>query len=110
MRVEVLYFDGCPHHEALITRLRELMPASGAGAPIELIRIESADAARTARFLGSPTLRIDGSDVEPEAASRTDFGLKCRLYTAADGVAGHVPDELIRTALQAAVQSHPGSA
>ncbi len=99
MKVAVLYFDGCPSHEALLPRLRELMAQAGVDEPIELNAVESFEAAERERFLGSPTLRIDGQDVEPAASERTDFGLKCRLYASADGVRGTLPDELVIAAL-----------
>jgi len=99
MRVEVLYFDGCPSHTTLLARLRMLLDGAGIDAPIELHRIDSVQAAERERFLGSPTLRINGDDVDPTAGSRTDFGLKCRLYATAEGLRGAVPDELVLAAL-----------
>lgn len=99
MTVEVLYFDGCPGHEALLPRLRELMARAGVNEPVKLTRVESAAAAEQQRFLGSPTLRIDGEDVDPGASSRTDYGLKCRLYPTPSGLQGVVPDELVLAGL-----------
>lgn len=99
MKVELLYFDGCPNHEALLPHLRELLDESGAGAEIELVRVEDAEAAERERFLGSPTVRVDGLDVEPGAAERTDFGLKCRLFATPDGLRGTPPDAWILAAL-----------
>ncbi len=63
------------------------------------MRVESDDEARAAGFLGSPSLRIDGRDVEAGAAKRNDFGLKCRLYQTSDGLSGTPPDELVIAAL-----------
>lgn len=80
-------------------RLRDLMAQLGVHAPIALHRVESVQAAEREHFLGSPTLRIDGRDVDPTASERTDFGLKCRLYPSADGLRGTVPDEFIIAAL-----------
>src|SRR3954447_1145077 len=85
VKLEVLYFDGCPSHEALMPRLRMLMAQAGVDAPIELKRVESVEAAEREQFLGSPTLRVNGQDVDPAAGQRADFGLKCRLYPSADG-------------------------
>jgi len=99
MRVEVLYFDGCPNHEALMPRLRQLMDDARIDAPIELRHVSSIEAARRERFLGSPTVRIDGHDVEPGATQRDDFGLKCRLYASDRGLRGEVPEELIAAGL-----------
>src|SRR4051794_24198680 len=82
-RIEVLYFDGCPHQEPVLARMRELLTSRGEPPLIELVRVDSDEDARARRFLGSPTVRIDGADIEPGAAERTDYGLKCRLYRTA---------------------------
>jgi hypothetical protein len=99
MTVEVLYFEGCPSHEVLLPRLRELASETGAEERIELRRIESPEAAERERFLGSPTVRVDGTDVEPGAADRSDFGLKCRIYRSNGAVSPTPPDKWIRSAL-----------
>jgi hypothetical protein len=102
VRIELLYFDGCPNHEAFLPHLRALLDRAGVRAPIELRRVESEVAARRERFLGSPTLRIDGTDVDPGAAERRDYGLKCRLYPTAGGLAGIPPDRWVLDALSTA--------
>ena len=93
MTVEVLYFDGCPGYGELMPRLRALVSEQD----IRLRPITTPAAAQTARFLGSPTVRVDGIDVEPAAGDRTDFGLKCRLYATADGLR-HAPDDAMLAA------------
>ena len=103
MKVEVLFFDGCPNHEALLPHLRELLDAGGAEhTEIRLVRVEDAETAETERFLGSPTVRVDGEDVEPGADERTDFGLKCRLFATPDGLRGMPEDEWVLSALERA--------
>jgi hypothetical protein len=110
MKLEVLYCDGCPSYEALMPRLRMLMAQAGVDAPIERKRVQSVEAAQRERFLGSPSLRVDGEDVDPAADERTDFGLKCRLYPTADGLRGTVPDELVVAALtRAGAPLSPGA-
>lgn len=102
MNVEVLYFAGCPSYEALLPRLRDLVVEHG-GDPdaIALRAVETVNDAEAARFLGSPTVRIDGRDVEPTAEERDDFGLKCRLYRSEDGLVPIPPTPWIRAALGA---------
>ena len=99
MRIELLFFDGCPGHEALLPRVHDLLASEGVDASVELRRVESDDAAVQERFLGSPTLRIDGVDVDPGAGERSDFGLKCRLYATDDGLRGMPEDRWVRAAL-----------
>ena len=92
MKVELLYFDGCPSYEALLPVLRGLLVREGVEDEIELRRIETAEEAERERFLGSPSIRFNGSDIEPEADDRHDYGMKCRLYRNPDGLTG-IPDE-----------------
>lgn len=101
-RIELLYFDGCPGYEVLLPRLRAMQAELELPGPVDLRRIETADQAERERFLGSPTVRVDGVDVEPGAADRTDFGLKCRLYREAGETSGLPPEQWIRDALVAA--------
>lgn len=104
MTIELLYFDGCPSHEAFLPRLRELLAQAGVDAPVLHRRVESDDAAHQERFLGSPTLRVDGVDVDPGAAQREDYGLKCRLYSTRDGLRGVPADEWVLDALTRAAR------
>ncbi len=99
MKIEVLYFDGCPSHAALVPRLQEMLESEGVKYQIELRAVETPEDAERERFLGSPTLRIDGSDVDPDAGERRDFGLKCRLYRVGGGYSPLPADEWIRAAL-----------
>jgi hypothetical protein len=99
MKVEVLYLDGCPNHDALLPHLRQLLTSAGTDAEVELRRVQDAAAAEGERFLGSPSVRVNGTDVEPGADGRTDFGLKCRLYATSEGLRGIPPDEWVLDAL-----------
>jgi hypothetical protein len=100
--IELLYLDGCPSAETFVAQLRELMAQVGVTEPIQMRRVESADDAARARFLGSPTLRVDGRDVDPGAIGRDDFGLKCRIYHTADGIARAPAREWVLDALRSA--------
>ena len=103
MKVELLYFDGCPSHERLRPVLNTLAAANGAR--LDELRIESTEQAERDRFLGSPSVRINGVDVEPGARERTDFGLKCRLYRGPDGQSAVPPREWIEHAVREATAS-----
>lgn len=100
MKVELLYFDGCPSYEALLPRLEAILDREGVEDPVELRRVESVEGAERERFLGSPTVRIDGEDVEPGATNRSEFGLKCRLYRTDEVTSGIPPDQWIVDALR----------
>lgn len=108
MRIELLYFDGCPSYEALLPRLRAILAAEGVDEEAELRRVESLEAAERERFLGSPTVRIDEEDIDPDAGERTDYGLKCRLYRFEGDASGIPPEDWIVAAIRAhAKQSSP---
>lgn len=95
MKIELLYFAGCPHHrptrELVDTTLSEL----GLDAEVEEIDVRDEREAERLRFLGSPTIRVDGADIEPGADSRTEYALSCRMY----GSSGIPSQRLLELAL-----------
>ena len=95
MQIEVLHVAGCPHLHATVALVRQVAVAYGIVPDLQCMEIGSEEEACRARFLGSPTVRVDGQDIEPEARTRTDFGLSCRLY----GRTGTPPRQLIEAAL-----------
>jgi hypothetical protein len=102
MRVEVLMFEGCPHAEAAVALVNELAEGLGIDADVTEVQVESLEEAARLGFLGSPTIRVDGKDVEPGADKRGDYTLACRVYRTSAGTAG-VPDRAwIQQALAAA--------
>ncbi len=105
MKVELLYFDGCPGYTALLPRLRELLAEVNGEAELMLRPVETPEAASSERFLGSPSVRVASRDIEPGADGRDDFGLKCRLYRSNEGLVRTPPEEWIRAALRRAAMS-----
>lgn len=101
MKVDLLYFDGCPGHGELRARLPRLLEQAGVDAVIEEHSIDSEGAAHRERFLGSPSLRIDGLDIDAGAANRHDYGLGCRLYPTEERLQRTPPDAWIMNALRA---------
>ena len=98
-RVEFLWWRGCPSWERALADLREAVAEIGLDPEaIELKEIESeADAAREG-FVGSPTIRVDGLDVQP--APGEPVGLNCRVYRRRDGRVSPLPDPLdVRAAI-----------
>jgi hypothetical protein len=98
-RVEILYFDGCPNHGPAHELVERVAAQLGLQPHIELVEVPDAKAAARLRFLGSPSVRVDGCDVEPGADERSDFVLSCRLYRSERGFAGQPDAGWIRTAL-----------
>jgi hypothetical protein len=103
-RVEILYFEGCPNHEparAMVERIAEQLRVEP---EIELVEVANPETAVELRFLGSPTVRINGRDVEPGAEERRGFALSCRIYRGQDGAAEQPDESWVREALSKAAQ------
>jgi hypothetical protein len=90
--IEILCFDGCPNYDGLETRIRALVAGLGSEIPIRVRRIASDAQAHEEHFLGSPTVRVNGVDVEPDARTRRGYGLVCRAYRTDAGLRGSPPD------------------
>jgi len=100
MRIQVLYVPGCPNHEAAISSVNEVLRAEKMTAVIEEVAVSDAAAAQALRFPGSPTIRFNGVDAEPN--EELFFGLACRLYSGAS----HVPSQAtLRRAIASAKQA-----
>jgi hypothetical protein len=101
LQIDILFIEGCPNSDAALVRAREAIANEGAAAEIRMVEIRDAGDAIAQRFLGSPTIQIDGQDAEPEARLRRDYGFMCRTYRASNGsVAGAPSVDLIATAIK----------
>jgi len=94
MRIEVLYVPGCPNYEPAIERLQAVLESQSLQAEIRSVPITSADQAKALFFPGSPTIRIDGDDVEQH--EMVVPSLACRLYANRSGIPS---EELLRVAI-----------
>jgi hypothetical protein len=102
MRVELLFWDGCPSHPKALDELRETMVDMALDPSAVVVReVETPAEAMLERFVGSPTIRIDGVDVQPPGEE--PVGLTCRIYHRRDGRISPTPDPAdVRDALRAA--------
>jgi len=90
-RVELLWWEGCPSTDEAIAMLREEMTAVGLDPEaIDVREVSSETDAQREKFVGSPTIRVDGRDLQPLPDEPT--GLACRVYRTADGRVSPVPD------------------
>jgi len=102
VRVELLFWDGCPSYPRALDELRAAMAQEGLDPGTVVVREigMQADATRE-RFVGSPTIRVDGVDVRPLVGE--PVGLTCRVYYRRDGRISPTPDPAdVRDALAAA--------
>ena len=108
MEIEVLYFDGCPTWQATVSDLKEVLAELGLNEEVRLVRVESREKAERLRFLGSPTVRVNGNDVESSIPSE-GFGMECRLYWVDGKPTASPPKQWIRDAIGVALGSPPSS-
>lgn len=100
MKVEVLYFKGCPNHHPVVERVQQVLRSEQINVPVDEIEITNAVMAQRVGFLGSPSIRIEGLDIEPEARGLQTFGFGCRTYSDAEWRRSGVPSTTtIRRAL-----------
>lgn len=107
MKVEVLYFPGCPNHQPALERVRSVLAEEGVSAEVRQVEVADARAAEALSFPGSPTVRIDGADVEGPAATPGAAGLICRVYRSGLRREGIPPADLIRRAIRRARDGSP---
>lgn len=99
MKIRVLYFDGCPSYEPAVATVRQVVAEQNLEAEIELVRVSSKEEAIAQRFFGSPTVQINGVDIDELNALTKESDLCCRLYNLAGSLRGQPSREMIRTAL-----------
>jgi hypothetical protein len=98
--VEVLTFAGCPHGEPAVELAERVVAEMAVDAVVRRVDVSDAEAAVTQRFLGSPTIRVDGHDIDPAADERHEYALSCRVYRTAAGVTGQPDEQWLRDALE----------
>lgn len=79
MKVEVLYVSDCPSHPAAVRLVRDVLAAEGVATDIREVLVRDDRMAGELKFVGSPTIRINGRDIAGESETGK-FALCCRLY------------------------------
>ena len=89
-RIELLFWEGCPSHPEARQLVEDVLSELGIDAPLELREVRSQAEAEAERFPGSPTIRVDGTDIDAAGAAGRP-SLTCRIYRRPDGRASPVP-------------------
>ena len=103
-QIELLWWDGCPSYPEALSELRRVMAEEGLDPEsVDVREVPTDAAAQGERFVGSPTIRIDGEDIAP--TNGEPVGLTCRVYRLRDGRPSPVPDrEDLREAIRRATE------
>ncbi len=102
MKIELLIFDGCPNHEAAEKLVRASMEKLSIKDNIAIINVVDNDDAVSKRFLGSPSIRINGKDIEIEENEQTEYSMRCRVYWIDDKQSGVPSEEILLNKLKEA--------
>ena len=86
--VELLWFTGCPNHPAARAMVRQVVAELAPGTAIRDVDATDPATAASLRFPGSPTIRVDGRDVDPAYVDSGDYTPRCRLYRTSSGLRG----------------------
>jgi hypothetical protein len=84
MTVEVLYVPGCPNYQPAVERLQRVLASQSVREEIRSVLVSTEAQTKTLLFPGSPTIRVNGEDVEPNQTGIP--GMACRLYANRTGV------------------------
>ena len=99
MEIELLVFEGCPNQEPTERLLRQTISELKISTEVKVVTVNDNDEAIVKRFLGSPSIRIDGRDIEIEEGKGTQYAMRCRVYSTERGYNGVPPKQLILDAL-----------
>lgn len=104
MKIEFLYFDGCPNHEKALALLREVLQQKTIETSIDLIEIKDDEDAARHKFVGSPTIRVDGTDIDP-VKGKPAYAKTCRVYTIEGKLTGLPSRKMIEDAVRKAART-----
>jgi hypothetical protein len=97
--VEILSFAGCANYQSAIALVERVSAEVGLDPEIRVLDVADQEAAQRLRFLGSPTIRVGGRDVDPHTEERSDYALSCRVFRTEAGIAGQPDERWVREAL-----------
>jgi len=106
LKVEILSFDGCPTARSACSLVEKVLKRKGVAATVVSVKVADYKAVKRLRFFGSPTIRIDGKDIEREKRNVNTFTMACRLYKNPGGSVGLPPDKMVSDAIDEAVRMH----
>ena len=99
-KIEFLYWEDCPSHPQAWSLLQEAMAELDMESPVEQIEVVTENDAERLAFPGSPTIRVNGVDIDPDGAAQMGTALTCRVYRLEGGRFSPVPSkEMIKQGL-----------
>ena len=103
MRIELLWFDGCPNHASVRADVERMLALRGLEASLLTSITVDETTVIDVRFPGSPTIRVDGRDIEPDFREPDSYALSCRVYATSRGLRGQPETVWIEQAIDHAL-------
>ena len=97
-KIELLYFESCPLYKQALENLRAVLAESHIDTEVELVNVDSPEKTVTLGFYGSPSIRINGIDLEKKEG---DYIYACRMYTINGQTSGVPTEEYISKRMKA---------
>ncbi len=98
LKIQLLYFGDCPSWQSGLKNLHTALKANGLDESVELIQVMDNDDAARRKFLGSPSFRINGTDLWNE--DRDTYSLSCRVYATPEGMKGSSSVSMLQEAIR----------
>ena len=100
----MLYFAGCPNLLPAMESVRETLNSLNLQEEVHQLEIRTQDEAEAMGFVGSPSVRINGADIEPSARTAKTFGLSCRTYLHGSQRSGVPSNEQLGRAIEETIR------
>jgi hypothetical protein len=105
--VELLWFEGCPNHVAARQLIEDVLREVGVRALVEFVEVPDLTTGDRVGFPGSPTIRVDGLDIEPGFEACEECTPRCRIYATGQGLTGLPERSWLERAVRYASASSP---
>lgn len=97
MKIQFLYFEGCPSYKNGLENLKQALKELNLPEDFEMINVDSDEKTKEYQFIGSPTIRINGKDIDPRAREAKITGYRaCRIYQTEEGIQGAPTVKMIK--------------
>lgn len=100
LSIDVLHYEDCPHYGEAAEALKAVLEEEDVDAEEHMVAVSPGEEAEKWGFIGSPTILINGQDLEPEVDQETPYQGHCRMYMYKDEPFEFPPKEMIREALK----------
>ncbi len=103
MKIELLYFDGCPSRQTALDNLKSVLREEGITESVNILEIVNDEQAQQEKFLGSPSIRINGNDLWFK--QRANYSLSCRVYATPEGIKRWPTVDMLRSKIKLTTSS-----